>query len=103
MFVRDRKAKLAAAEDVAESNGGIGSSDATLFDQLVHTVACIVALVSMNGIAFAATVSAHTSGRRKKCTKLDKCKTSAYRLPIPKTVGQIFSKMPVEYFAICGL
>ena len=35
-FVRER---LAAAEEAAESNGGIGSSDPTLFDRRVHDAA----------------------------------------------------------------
>ncbi|MBR3315337.1 MAG: hypothetical protein IKG18_14510 [Atopobiaceae bacterium] len=32
-------AKLAAAEEVAESNGGIGSSNPVLFDRRVHDAA----------------------------------------------------------------
>lgn len=35
-FVRER---LAAAEEAAESNGGIGSSDPALFDRRVHDAA----------------------------------------------------------------
>ena len=35
-FVRE---KLAAAEEAAESNGGIGSSDPVLFDCRVHDAA----------------------------------------------------------------
>ena len=35
-FVRER---LTAAEEAAESNGGIGSSDPTLFDRRVHDAA----------------------------------------------------------------
>ena len=33
------RAKLAAAEEAAESNGGIGSSDPVLFDRRVHHAA----------------------------------------------------------------